>query len=1328
MPTQGGASVKPPMMRFVPQRILYVYKTLSIPSPMVVAKSSVQVGEITPLLFLLIRSAPDKLQPPLTLTIPGYTVKQPLFVMGLEPGNDYLIAAWIEPVPAKPAKSSRKAAAPAPEVPPAWCLASSNGLTFSAPLSDKAKKLTGLQQLPPEQLNSVRHGLIEVLPKLLKPLPESCLKQVQDSVSIRSELQRLSDGRIYFRFPHSPGRELPTTARLAPGTMPGVSLAMSLQQAEGYLHAISQAPLPQAWPAKTTPALLRAANSALWPLVFSKPIQCQDEASVLERFKPVTAARTRSAILRLEGGCLRGYCVDQTRLYEVQVLDVYLDGGYQGQVRADQAGIRFEDKPLNCGWSWPLPEVALDGTPHQVDLIRVDTQERLAGCPYPLGATVIDHHFKLEDGVQLQGRLQPRGQRAEPPGLVVMLDGAPLTIAPRFTVKAAAANPPVWQVAVDLPAAVNDGHAHELAVQIMEGGQTLAETRLQYQAHYVGRLERMDDAVISGWIYQKEAPQRPVVLDVIVNDTVVAQVAARHRTSVPIKASADGDSLSCGFTFKLGAADSLETSRTVALRIAGTATDILGPARVFTPYDMILSTLLQAQASLQGMDATFPLANGIEATNTATRWVREQIMAPLIAQLRQQSSIPASISLNLADTLPGPDIHPPVDETVVDIIVPVYAGLQETLLCLRSVLDNTPIRYELIVINDASPDPALVKMLRAWAGSGAFTLLENDRNQGFVATVNRGMQCHPDRDVVLLNADTIVPMGWLQRLQAAARSAAHVATATPFSNHATLLSFPRPFADHPVPEADTFRTLAEHFADCNAGVVMDIPTAVGFCLYIRREALNAVGLFDADRYPTGYGEENDFCLRASALGFRHLAACDVYVAHRGGVSFGARKDTLLAKNLATLTARFPDYLTTIERFEQQDVLRRVRNPVARRILKARSAAYLLFITHELAGGIKTHVDALTARLEAEGVAVLQLTASDSGACHLSSDDWPHALAYRTPDEWELLLDDLAELGVYHVHYHHVLHFPEQVWTLPRSLSVQYDVTLHDYYLICPTINLIDETGGYCGNSQWEPANCNRCLRINSLDRMNPGLNLQRQFAARGGTMEAWRGFHGDWLRQARQVLVPSQAAADIVQRHYALPNLQVKPHPESPCVVTPAVRPVSWPCRVAIIGGIGLHKGYSLLLECARSALKNGLPLEFVVFGETLHDGYFDHLDNVTLTGAYTPEELPARLAESGCVLAAFFSPWPETFGYTLSEAWRAGLYPVAFDLGAQAERIRATGYGSVIPYTRDGRDINDALIAIAESLGHSSAPESFSVGCAYSDIRDDYYGFSAAV
>nr|WP_301340867.1 glycosyltransferase [Azospirillum brasilense] len=119
--------------------------------------------------------------------------------------------------------------------------------------------------------------------------------------------------------------------------------------------------------------------------------------------------------------------------------------------------------------------------------------------------------------------------------------------------------------------------------------------------------------------------------------------------------------------------------------------------------------------------------------------------------------------------------------------------------CLRSVLaadDATP--REVVVIDDASPDADLVGDLTALAEAGRITLLRNPRNLGFPATVNRGLALHPDRDAVLLNADTLVAGNWLERLRAAARSVPDVGTVTPLSNDATILSYPSG-ADRPPP-------------------------------------------------------------------------------------------------------------------------------------------------------------------------------------------------------------------------------------------------------------------------------------------------------------------------------------------------------------------------------------------------------------------------------------------------------------------------------------------------------------------------------------------------
>ena len=98
----------------------------------------------------------------------------------------------------------------------------------------------------------------------------------------------------------------------------------------------------------------------------------------------------------------------------------------------------------------------------------------------------------------------------------------------------------------------------------------------------------------------------------------------------------------------------------------------------------------------------------------------------------------------------------------------------------------------------------------------------------------------------------------------------------------------------------------------NGGEAIDIPVGVGFCMYIRRACLDAVGLFRADLFAQGYGEENDFCLRARHLGWRHVAATGVFVAHIGGQSFGTAARHLRARNAALLERLHPGYDALIQ--------------------------------------------------------------------------------------------------------------------------------------------------------------------------------------------------------------------------------------------------------------------------------------------------------------------------------------------------------------------------------------------------------------------------------
>lgn len=310
-----------------------------------------------------------------------------------------------------------------------------------------------------------------------------------------------------------------------------------------------------------------------------------------------------------------------------------------------------------------------------------------------------------------------------------------------------------------------------------------------------------------------------------------------------------------------------------------------------------------------------------------------------------QPGLPFSVALGTAGILPAmaspiaitpqhgaarllPLDAQPMQREIV-IVIPVYNAADAVQRCLESVLEHSSGRFRLIVINDASPDPAIAPLLESYRSLDCVELLENPENLGFTATVNRGMQAAGRADVVLLNADTEVSANWLTGLRHALHSAADVATATAVSNNAGAFSVPELEQENPFPPGwDLTRTARSAWQE--AGLAYpELPTGNGFCMLIRREVLDAVGLFDVAAFPQGYGEENDFCQRASAHGWRHLIAGNVYVAHARSLSFGSERREMLGRaGMQVLRERWPNYESDVGRtlfsFERRVLDWRVR--------------------------------------------------------------------------------------------------------------------------------------------------------------------------------------------------------------------------------------------------------------------------------------------------------------------------------------------------------------------------------------------------------------------
>lgn len=273
----------------------------------------------------------------------------------------------------------------------------------------------------------------------------------------------------------------------------------------------------------------------------------------------------------------------------------------------------------------------------------------------------------------------------------------------------------------------------------------------------------------------------------------------------------------------------------------------------------------------------------------------------------------------------------------VDIIIPVYNAADHVERCIDSVLCNTFSEFNLIVIDDASPEAATRQLMGKLkdVDDQRITVLTNPENSGFVGTVNKGMTIST-RDVVLLNSDTIVTKNWLKQLKQCAVSDQTIGTITPFSNNAEICSFPNFCQDNPVP--DNPERIAQSLAAAEQAVYPEIPTAVGFCMYITRSLLDDVGNFNEQAFGRGYGEENDFCRRAVQAGYRNVLCDTAYVVHVGSRSFGAEKQAHCERNMQVLLSLHPDYLDIVSAFIENDPIKPIREAAIQRLQEQHQAS------------------------------------------------------------------------------------------------------------------------------------------------------------------------------------------------------------------------------------------------------------------------------------------------------------------------------------------------------------------------------------------------------
>ncbi len=640
----------------------------------------------------------------------------------------------------------------------------------------------------------------------------------------------------------------------------------------------------------------------------------------------------------------------------------------------------------------------------------------------------------------------------------------------------------------------------------------------------------------------------------------------------------------------------------------------------------------------------------------------------------------------------------------VSIILPVYAGLDDVRRCIDSVAHHaatstTP--FELLIVDDASPDPALGELVDRAATAGhpfPVSVVRNPQNRGFVASVNIGFDTAPG-DVVVLNADTVVTEGWLDRLVDAA-SADDVATVTPLTNSGSICTLPRSIIDAfgldgDAPRIDECGQFVTRFG---AGVRPGIITGVGFCMYVTRGALDLCGRFDDEAFGRGYGEEVDFCLRATRLGLRHLAEDSTFVYHRGGVSFADERDDRMRVASRLLHKRFL-FFREANRREQADGPLAVSFAALELGLVERDhdRPHVLQLLHGPptdTGGTEKHLLALLDALGDEHdfsilypveAGFVLTTRWQRGGIEPTVVDFllPGTVravtALYDPGAAEALSMALDLFDIDAVHIHNI----KGQSLAPLEVLAGFDgpvvCSVHDLYLACPHYSLLYRDAEPCGIPD-DRSFCARCLpetEGRSLDQLEA---FRAKVSAGAPRVDHW--------------VLPSRSAADYLQRAYdiAPERLEIIEHGS-----TLDPHRTRWideglvldePLRIAFVGRGWAKKGLGAVNHLADAVA--GSDIEVHHFGPLTEEAS-PHLRS---HGPYDNELLGELLHRTGVQIVVLPGAYAETFGLVMSEAVLAGVPVIGASYGALGERIRAHGAGWTIDPTDAG-----TLVALVRRL-----------------------------
>lgn len=284
-----------------------------------------------------------------------------------------------------------------------------------------------------------------------------------------------------------------------------------------------------------------------------------------------------------------------------------------------------------------------------------------------------------------------------------------------------------------------------------------------------------------------------------------------------------------------------------------------------------------------------------------------------------------------------------------------------------------------------------------------------------------------------------------------------------------------------------------------------------------------------------------------------------------------------------------------------------------------------------------------------------------------------------------LVDYSRRRGVRKILVNHLIDRPLEMMAWVRELGTRldapYDLVLHDYFVLCPRIDLVTGSGVCCDVAP--PETCVQCVtghgaEVHEFDPLT------------------WRRDHVNFVAGAERVVAPSDDLAARMGSHLSRQIAVWEPETDAgyPPERTPDIA-ANEHLRIVTLGALNVSKGLRVVQELGEASAQAGAPLRLSVLGpvsEALPPG-------VTVTGAYHPNDLDRLLTEAAPHVVFLPAIWPESWSFVLTAALAQGLPVIVFDIGAPAARLRRLGRGHVLPreLSRDPARLLTALLQLRD-------------------------------